>query len=208
MAMSQHWRLEERGWMGSACLVLRVLRRVRHIWCKFDYSRSATVPSVLLMPNRVLQTPFLLTSELKGGNMIFVLSQVHSSSFHTFAPWPSNLLQHLTLLYHIDKTADTWFTTAEPNVSASFCYLSISNTVAYVLYINQINRLKFQLSTSQLQLCEMIFLITFTCADRPCFLNYKCQTVNLKMRQMDGRHSPPYLTACKWEDKKQSILKA
>jgi hypothetical protein len=135
--------------------------------------------------------------------MVFVLSQVHSSPFHAFAPWPPNLLRHLTLLYYIDKALDTWITTAEPNVSVQFFYLSISNTVANVLYFNKINRLMSNLSTNQLHLYNTISLNSFTCAVRPCFLNYKCQTVNLKMRLTDGRPSPPYLTACKWVDKKK-----
>jgi len=59
------------------------------------------------------------------------------------------------------------------------------------------------LSTNHLQLYKMMSPFSFTCAERPCFLNYECQTVNLKTRLIDGRPSPPYLTACKWVDKKK-----
>jgi hypothetical protein len=113
----------------------------------------------------------------------FPLSQVHSYPFHTFAPCPPNLLLHLTLLYHHCRAK-----------RVAFCYRCISNTMAKVFYINKINRLKSNLSTNKLKLCVMIFLISFTCADGPCFLIYKCQTLNLEIRLMDGRPSPPYLT--------------
>jgi hypothetical protein len=123
-----------------------------------------------------------------------LLSQVQSTPFHTRAPWPANLLLHFTLLYHSDKTADAFFTTAEPNTMFSLCHRSLSNMVAKVFYINKINRLKSNLSTNQLQLCEMICLISFRCAAGACFLSYKCQILNLKISLMDGCPSPPYLT--------------